>query len=63
MADELQLTGAQAVQLKRATTATSAQIRLVDDLLVEMDVNLSPANRLAMLQVLATNFLAERTKT
>lgn len=62
MATETLLTDSQAECLRRALAITETQLDLVDVLLTKRDVQPTLENKLALLQVVATNYLAERTK-
>lgn len=62
MPDE-NLNSGQAAALRRAMTVTSAQIEQVRGLCAEAAIPADKDQVLAMLQVLATNYLAERTAT
>lgn len=54
---------AQINALTRALHITTQQLHQVEEMLAEFEVQPTPSNKLAMLQVIATNYLAERTKT
>lgn len=56
---EPKLNAPQTYRLKLAIAATRAQASLVAALLDEAGVPASPENKLAMMQVLATNYAAE----
>lgn len=62
MANDAFLTDSQAECLRRALSITETQLDLVDMLLTKRDVQPTLDNKLALLQVVATNYLAERTK-
>lgn len=57
--EDNELSGQQATRIDLAANVTSHQIPVVVRLLDEMHMSHSPENKLAMLQILATNYLAE----
>jgi len=62
MATDDQPTRPQVFRTNLAKNLTSEQIQWIDDLLRELGAPATPANKLAMLQILATNYLAETTR-
>ncbi|WP_343625350.1 hypothetical protein [Roseateles puraquae] len=57
------LTAGQQARIELAAAVTREMLELAEDLVVAAGMGLTDANRLAMLQALATNYLAETTRT
>lgn len=56
------LSAGQLARLELAAAVTREMLELAEDLVVAAGIGLTDSSRLAMLQVLATNYLAETTR-